>query len=127
MSAGRLDLYIEQGAYYSLSFIWETADTIPVPIDLTGATAAMQIRDAQQGVIYLDATTANSKIVLGTTNGLVTLNFTSADTTLLSKRRLRYDLEITKPGSPSKPYRVLEGLVNISPNITQSPGEPVVT
>jgi len=124
MSAGRLDLYIEQGAKFTLDFIWETSDVIPVPINLTGATAKMQIREKQQGAVYLDATSANSKIILGTTNGLVSLRFTATDTTLLIKRRLKYDLEISLPSSD--PVRVLEGTVSVSPNITQDVGEPVV-
>ena len=125
MSAGYLDLEIEQGATYNRTFIWETQDVPPQPIDLTGATARMQIRDKQQGQIYIEATTTNGKIILGTTNGHITILLTPTDTTLLDKRRLKYDLEITGPSFGLA--RVLEGNVIVSPNITQDSGEPVVT
>ena len=125
MSAGQLDLEIEQGASFSCTLIWTAADTTPVPIDLTGATAEMQIRDKQGGRIYADLTTENSKLVLGTTNGQIQILLSAADTTLLDKRRLKYDLEVTSLTFGTA--RVIEGNVFVSPNITQSLGEPVVT
>ena len=125
MSAGQLDLEIEQGATFKRTLIWETADITPQPIDLTGATARMQIRDKQQGRVYIDATTVNSRLVLGTTNGQILIILDSEDTVLLDKRRLKYDLEVYSPVFGTA--RVIEGNVFVKPNITQDDGEPVVT
>lgn len=125
MSAGKLDLEIEQGTEYRRTLIWKTQDTVPQPINLTGASARMQIRDKQQGTVFVEASTTNGKIALGTTNGVINIALTEADTTSLNKRRLKYDLEIWSPTIPKS--RVIEGNVFVSPNITQDRGEPVVT
>lgn len=132
MTATKYDLYIEQGATFKLDFFWYqenavTPDTPGDPYDLTGCTARMQIRTVQQGTLQLDATTENGKIVLGNTTGRITVVASAEDTAAMTKAKSAYDLEVVFAGTPPVVYRILEGSVTLSPNITQTVGEPVVS
>jgi FtsP/CotA-like multicopper oxidase with cupredoxin domain len=125
MTAAPRDLYIEQGAAFILSFTWYPGDpATTTPNDLTGATAAMQIRDKQGGTIYVDATDANGKIVLGGVAGTIAIELDDADTNAILVKTAVYDLEVTLASGVT--YRLLQGRVTVSPNITQAPGDPVL-
>lgn len=132
MTARRVDIVIEQGATYRFTFTW--ADTVVsngvttmVPKDLTGCGARMQIRTGYARQVLLEANTDNERIVLGQSNGLITVNI-GADITDQAPRflgphaeqrihrRARYDLEVVWPDG--RVDRVLEGRVSFHPNIT---------
>lgn len=135
MPAAKRDLYIEQGATFKLGFNWygilSDGDGNPVldengnpqpggPVDLTGATARMQIRETYVGAPLLSATNANGRITLGTTNGRVDIKFPSSVTDLLTTENAIYDLEISLPDTPEPDVqRVLEGKVKVSLNVTR--------
>ena len=131
MSAVNRTLEIEQGATFTLGFNWHQPDavdpTLPgTPYDLTGWIARLQIRKSQGSPVLLDASTVNGKIVLGTTNGRVDIKFTDEDTDALTTTSALYDLELENPAGDV--FRLLEGSVSISKNITQEGGtEPVLT
>lgn len=129
MTAVNRPIAIEQGATWTLGFNWHQAgadaNTPGDPYDLTGWVARMQIRRRQGTPILLDASTSNGKIVLGTTNGRVDIKFSDEDTDGLATASALYDLELENPAGDV--FRLLEGAVTVSPNITQEGGgEPVV-
>ena len=132
MTSVKRDLYIEQGASFVLAFQWaENTGTEEEPVagsayDLTGYTGRMQIRQKQHEPVRVDATTENSKIVLGEdpttgivdlTTGWVTVKLSSEDTDLLDKKKMLYDLELI--AASGFVYRMLQGTVIVDPNITQ--------
>jgi hypothetical protein len=128
MTAAPRNLYIEQGAAFTLVFTWYPSDPTavppPAPNDLTGATAAMQIRAKQGAPILVDATDANGKIVLGGVTGTVAIELTADDTEMIPVRTAYYDLEITL--ATGTVFRLLQGRVTVDPNITQDAGDPVL-
>lgn len=64
-----------------------------VPINLTGATAQMTIRDAAGNIVLeLDE---NDGITLGTTTGFVDFEVTPAQTAALAVQRHSYNLDVT--------------------------------
>jgi hypothetical protein len=132
MTAVRKALYIEQGATFTLGFNWYTAGTpidgVPQqgdPYDLTGWLARMQLRKTQQSPILLSASTTDGRITLGGTTGRVDIKFADEDTDALTTTSCLYDLELEDP--QGNVYRLLEGGVTISPNITQETGDPALS
>lgn len=74
-----------------------------VPIDMTGWTGKMQIRDAIDGAVYLTASSGNGRITTGPqdngqgTTWQLMVHLTNADTAALPAGFVgRYDIELTK-------------------------------
>ena len=110
-----------QGQTFKDQFLFVDGDDLP--IDLSGKTARMQVRESidSQDTIFELATGAG--ITLGA-DGLLTFNMSAADTAALAvgqydPQQWVYDLEITTPGSPDLVDRVLTGVVTFSPEITR--------
>jgi len=66
---------------------------------------------------YATSNTAITSIVTGTANGEITLSMTAANTANLSAGRYVFDLLITAPNATKT--RVIEGIVVVSPGVTQ--------
>ena len=128
MTAAKRNLYIEQGATFNLSFTWNegTSDAVGAPVDLTGCTARMQIRQKQQSAVIVDARSDGESpaILLGGATGTVEVTLTADMTDLLSVKTGLYDLEVEFPDGTV--YRLLEGTVTVSPNITQDPDDATI-
>ena len=128
MTAAKRNLYIEQGATFNLSFVWNegTSEAVGAPVDLTGCKARMQIRQKQGSPTIVDASTEGTDpaIVLGGATGAVAVTLTDEATDLLTVKSGLYDLEIEFPDGTV--YRLLEGGVTVSPNITQDPDDATI-
>jgi hypothetical protein len=128
MTAAKRNFYIEQGATFTLPFIWYegTADAPGNPVDLTGCTARMQFRKSQKSPLILDASSENTppQIEVGDTDGKITILLSDDDTDMLSTKSCVYDLEVEFPDG--RVVRLLEGSVTVSPNITQEIDDPVL-
>lgn len=135
MTAVKRDLYIEQGATYSISFTWysgDDPDNPGPPIDLTGANARMQIRKTLTSstpllsLVSADVGPVAARIALGGVAGTVVITMTDEDTMLLTSKSAVYDLEIELPtNSPVTPfddpvYRILQGKVTVDLNVTRT-------
>lgn len=121
MAAGRYDFVIEQGATFSRQVTWQNEDGSAV--NLTGYTLSGSVRkktsDAKQ---LIDFTIT----VVNAASGIFTFSLTAAQTGALpatygqtSEKELLpcvYDIEAA---SGSTVYRVLEGVANISPQVTR--------
>lgn len=130
MTAVVRPLYVEQGATFKLGFTWHqegpVVDGVPTagdPFDLTGWVARMEFRKNQQTPVLASASTTDGKIIL-TSAGRVDIKLTDEDTDALTSKSCQYDLEMESPEGDV--YRVLQGTVTVSPNITQDSGEPVL-
>lgn len=142
MTAAPKDLWIEQGATFTLGFNWHQAGpvvdgqpTAGDPYDLTGCTARMQIRKKQGGSVLVSATSESpdtpeavaagaGRIVLGGLTGRIDITLTDADTDLLVVKSAVYDLEIQWPlrEGELRPRvdRLLQGAVTVNLNVTQA-------
>lgn len=123
MPAAHFDLALEQGTTYSQQITWRQPNnpdgTPGAPMDLTGATAHMQIRTANAnsgGTVLQDLTNGNG-LVLGGVNGTITINLTAGQTGALTTARAVYDLYVTL--SNGTVNRLLEGSVTVDPTVTQ--------
>lgn len=116
MAAFKRTLKWDQGGSVDDIFTWKTGET-PVPVDLTGCTARMQVREALDEDALLELTTVNGKLVLGGVAGTVQMLLTAADTAALDFIAAYYDLEIIFVSGAVR--RLMEGQVILSPNVTR--------
>ena len=106
------NLYVDAGADYS-NIITVTA-TNGQPLDLTGYTVRSQLRKSfQSSTAY--AFTAS---VFSAVNGQIRLQLTAVQSEAIPAGRWLYDVEITS--SVGVKTRVVEGIVTVSPQITQT-------
>ena len=112
MSA-KYNLVCEQGSTFVFQFVVKTGDT---PWNLTGYTATMTIKPfIESTTTTIAATTANSKIVLGTTNGQATVTLSSSETGNIDPGRYVYDFVFD---SGSVVTRLLEGKFVVTAGVT---------
>jgi hypothetical protein len=125
MTAGQYDLVIEQGATFQQVLYWSSNTSPPVPMNITGYTAKMQIRSvigASTALMTLTTGSAgagpvyNSGIILGTTNGQITIYITATDTLAISWVTGVYDLDLVSPTGFIT--RVVQGNVSVNQTAT---------
>ncbi len=112
-----VDLEIYQGATFVLKLQWLDDDDNPV--DLTGATASMQIRDNidAQTVLH-EASSDNGEITFDESEGRATVTIPASTTSGFDWTEGVYDLLITRPdGDRVDP--IVRGGVGIKKAITR--------
>lgn len=116
MEPASIDLTIYQGSTFLKKFQWKTGNP-PVPVNLTGYSARMQIREkitSPNPVISL--TTENGGIKLEN-DGFIVLNISAEDTASFNFKGAVYDLELISPTGFVR--RLIEGSVTLSPEVTR--------
>lgn len=113
MSAGKLDLFLEQRVTWRLPLLWrqpspDGGTTPGEPYDLSGARAAMQIRTIVGGKLLAEISDGDG-IVLGGIDGTLNLTLSAAKTAAVEVENAVYDLVVTFPSNDV--VRVLEGNV----------------
>ena len=116
MTAGIYNFTVDQGAQYNTTIVW--ADAQGVPIDLTGYTAAMQLRlqAASPNPSALNLTSSNGGIVITPLTGSMLITMTATQTGALSPGFYVYDLELTLGSVVS---RIIQGQITVSAQVTQ--------
>lgn len=110
------DLILEQGTTWRQPFTWESSPGVPV--DLTGWTARMQVREtASSPAVLLDLTTSNNGLVISALTGTITTHVTDTVTSALSFTSAVYDLELIDPSG--NVTRLVRGNVMLSPEVTR--------
>ena len=108
--ATRVNILIDQGTDFTTSV--NLTDNSGAQLDLTGMTAASQIRKTHSSSNATSFTTA-----LANTTGTLTLSLNNSVTSSLSAGRYVYDVELTD--STSIKSRILEGIVTVTPEVTR--------
>lgn len=124
MPAGLFHFVIEAGATFERKITWK--DENNVVVDTSAYTARMDIRSRKDAdTTYLQLTNANGRITLAATAPNITLTVSAADTAALETiapewnegKPAVYDLELV---SGTTVFRVLEGVVRLSREVTQA-------
>lgn len=105
-------LFIDAGSNYVN--IISAVDTINQPLILTGYTVKSQIRKSPTSTTFYNFTAT----IYNDTLGQIKLELTAVQTAAIASGRWLYDVEITSPSSIKT--RVIEGIVTITPQITQT-------
>lgn len=116
MSAGDYNIIIEQGATYNPVLTW--LDSTNTAVDLTGATARMQIRrNTKSTTVLEEITTENGGITLGGVAGTISLLISDTATAAYTWKTGVYDLEIISSGGVVT--RLMRGTVEVIPEVTR--------
>ena len=115
MSAATNNFVIDQGSDWYATFVYK--DSGGTAINLTGYTAALQIRDT-----YADSTTdlsltSTSGITITGATGTLAVRATAAQTAVIAAGQYVYDLEITSSGGIVT--RLVQGKISVSPQVTR--------
>lgn len=122
-------LKLDQGETFRLALVYalpgDGPDAFPVPIDITGARAKMQVREKYGSPVLAEATTENGGITIEGPDGRIELVLTDVQTDTMGvkvgstrpRTSALYDLELVLPSGDVK--RVIEGMIEINPNITR--------
>lgn len=88
------------------------------PIDLTGYTAKMQIRETvDSDTVIIELTHLNGGIVIDTSRYTITLTMTSAQTALFTFPTAVYSMELTDPSGNVNTF--IQGNLTLIPEITR--------
>lgn len=113
MEATEYPLTIEQGSTFQMQFRWKVDGAI---MNLTGATAKMQLRRSYSTPVVFELSTTNSRILLGGALGTVALELSPEETAQIPAGNFVYDLEITTGGVVRK---LIKGSVVVMPEVTK--------
>jgi hypothetical protein len=108
---------IDQGADWYINFTYQ--NPAGTPVNLTGATAALQVRTsplAKTTVLSLTSA-AGGGITITANTGLIACRATAAQTTLIVNGKYAYDLEITQNSIVT---RLVQGTIEVSPQVTRT-------
>lgn len=112
----KVNLQINQGATFRHRFTWK--DGKGRAINLTGYTARLQARESiESDIAVITLTTENGGVVLGGSAGTIALYISDEDTTLITAKKLVYDLELVAPNGDV--IRPVSGSINVSFEVTR--------
>lgn len=115
MPAGYSELFLEQGASFNTSITLD--DVAGESFNLTNYTASSQMRKSyysSNAAATFTVTTGNDPSL-----GTITMSLDSANTANIYPGRYVYDVYVT---SGDARVRVLEGIINVTPQATKTPG-----
>ena len=116
MSAAIYNATIDQGATFTLEVIYK--DSAGTPINLTGYTAALQVRQNYYDETALVSLTSPSNgIVITPLLGKINITMSSTQTGSLDEGIYVYDLEINAGGGTIT--RLIQGQFTVSPEVTR--------
>lgn len=115
MPAGLYNITAEQGATFTRSLTWN--NSAGSPINLTGYTARMQVRqDYSSTSAVLTLTTENSGITLGGALGTIILSASATAMAALTAGAYVYDLELVNGNVVT---RLVQGAFAVNAEVTR--------
>lgn len=114
---GYLDLTCYQGANFDYTLTWQTNGT---PVNITGYTARMQVRESYDAGTAIVSLTNGSGITLGGTAGTIGLSLSATATAALDGTpnvQSIYDLELVS--GTGYVTRLVEGRFMVYPEVTR--------
>lgn len=115
LTPAKRKLIVIKGATFNPGWTWMAAGA---PVNLTGCTARLQVRDSvESDVVLLDLTTENGGIVLGGAAGTIDLWVGATETTTFTWDSGVWALEIQYPTGADYVDRLIEGSIVVSPEV----------
>ena len=115
MNAGRYNITIINGTTFTLAPIW-LVDNLPV--NLTGYTADMQVRDVSNNLV-VELSTANGKAVISPALGQTTFTLTPTQTSAANLPVGNYTYAFNLTDGSSNTYQILNGAFNVQASVIQ--------
>ena len=108
---------IDQGATWFLTVTYENPNG--TPINITGYTAALQLRSLPSDTTAVLSLTTGAGITITGATGTVAIQASATQTRAIDEGNYYYDLEISSPTSPSVVTRLVQGQVVVSAEVTR--------
>lgn len=113
--AGKLNLYIEQGATFQIPIVYKEDDA---PVNLTGAIVKSQFREkVSHNTPLISLGSDSGGIVLDGPNGKITMTITAAQTGALKVYAGVWDMIVTFTNG--EVIRILNGSFEVSRGVTR--------
>jgi hypothetical protein len=113
--AGQKNFEVDQNATFT--FMIEYKDDNGDAIDLTGASAKMQVRDTKGGAkLAVTLTSPSGGIVIDQPNGKLTIKMTPTQTNKLFYPKSSYDVMVVD--SNGNKIKLLEGFMTLNRSVT---------
>jgi hypothetical protein len=113
--AGQKNFEVDQNATFS--FVVEYKDENGTAIDLTGASAKMQVRDVKGGTkLAVTLTSPSGGIVINGSLGKLTVTLTPTQTNKLFYPKSVYDIMVVD--SNANKIKLLEGFITLNRSVT---------
>ena len=113
--AGQKNFEVDQNATFT--FVLDYKDNEGNAIDLTGASAKMQVRDAKGGTkLAVTLTSPSGGIVIDQPNGKLTIKMTPTQTNKLFYPKSSYDVMVVD--SNGNKIKLLEGFMTLNRSVT---------
>ena len=114
--AGQKNFEVDQNATFRFQVEYTEEDEV-TPIDLTGASAKMQVRDTKGGSkLAFSLTSPSGGITIDGPNGKLTIKITPTQTNKLFYPKSSYDIMLTD--SNLNKTKLLEGFMTLSRSVT---------
>jgi len=115
VNAGRYNITIINGTTFTLAPIW-LVDNLPV--NLTGYTADMQVRDVSNNLV-VELSTANGKAVISPALGQTTFTLTPTQTSAANLPVGNYTYAFNLTDGSSNTYQILNGAFVVQASVIQ--------
>jgi nucleoside-triphosphatase THEP1 len=109
-----VELYIDKGTNFSTTININNDDT-NLPQNLTGFIVTSQLR---KSLLSINASANLSCSVSDASNGEITLELSSANSSNLSAGRYFFDVKTVDTRAANAVSRLIEGIIIVSPSIT---------
>lgn len=114
INPGTYNITCPQGATFDRTFTISVSNS---PMNLTGYSAAMQVRETFDSSSTVVSLTNGSGITLGGTAGTIAVVISSTASAAIADGYYSYDLEITSGGGVKD--RILQGKFVVTPEVTR--------
>jgi hypothetical protein len=111
------NVVIDQGADWFLDVTYDNPDGTPV--NLTGYTAALQLRSLPTDSTAVLSLTTGAGITITGATGLVSIHATATQTRAIDEGVYYYDLEISSNNNPAIVTRLIQGQAEVSAEVTR--------
>lgn len=115
MNTGRYNIAVTNGTTFTLAPIWKVNN---LPVNLTGYTADMQVRDISNNLI-VELSTSNGKASINAALGQITLTLTATQTSSTNLPVGNYNYALNLTDSASNVYQILQGAFIVSASVVQ--------
>ena len=115
MNPGRYNISVVNGTTFTLAPQWLISN---LPVNLTGYSADMQVRDVSNNLI-VELSTANGNIVLTPALGTITMTLTSTQTSAAYLPAGNYTYALNLTDSSSNVYQILAGNFAVTASVVQ--------
>jgi len=112
-TAGIYNSVIDQGATFTINIVYNDSNNNPV--NLTGYTARMQLREKYTSVAVLTLTTENGGLTITPLTGNIAVLATATQTEAIEAAYYLYDLELT---SGFEITRLIQGQLTVRAQVT---------